>query len=131
MKRKLLFLVAGARPNFMKIAPTVRALDAHGGLDYRIIHTGQHYDREMNGVFFDELGIPAPDVFMGAGGGSHAQQTSKIMMAFEELCQATPPDAVLVVGDVMRIPGRRALALCPDRHEYIQERQNQKYRPGK
>jgi len=100
MKRKLLFLVAGARPNFMKIAPIVRALDAHGGLDYRIIHTGQHYDREMNGVFFDELGIPAPDVFMGAGGGSHAQQTSKIMMAFEELCQATPPDAVLVVGDV-------------------------------
>jgi len=95
-----LYLVAGARPNFMKIAPIVRALQAHGGLDYKIIHTGQHYDREMNEVFFEELGIPQPDVFMGAGGGSHAQQTAKIMTAFEELCQANKPDAVLVVGDV-------------------------------
>jgi len=95
-----LYLVAGARPNFMKIAPIVRALQAHGGLDFKIIHTGQHYDREMNEVFFEELGIPQPDVFMGAGGGSHAQQTAKIMMAFEELCQANKPDAVLVVGDV-------------------------------
>jgi UDP-N-acetylglucosamine 2-epimerase (non-hydrolysing) len=100
MIRRQLFLVAGARPNFMKIAPIVRALDAHGGFDYRIIHTGQHYDHDMNTVFFDELGIPAPDVFMGAGGGSHAQQTAKIMVAFEELCLAGPPDAVLVVGDV-------------------------------
>ncbi|MEW5781473.1 MAG: non-hydrolyzing UDP-N-acetylglucosamine 2-epimerase [Pseudomonadota bacterium] len=96
----LLYLVAGARPNFMKIAPIVRALQAHGGLGFKIIHTGQHYDREMNDVFFEELGIPAPDVFMGAGGGSHAQQTAKIMVAFEELCQAETPDAVLVVGDV-------------------------------
>lgn len=96
----MLYLVAGARPNFMKIAPIVRALHAHGGLDYKIIHTGQHYDREMNDVFFEELGIPQPDVFMGAGGGSHAQQTAKIMTAFEELCQANKPDAVLVVGDV-------------------------------
>ena len=96
----MLYLVAGARPNFMKIAPIVRALQAHGGIDYQIIHTGQHYDREMNDVFFEELGIPQPDVFMGAGGGSHAQQTAKIMTAFEELCQANKPDAVLVVGDV-------------------------------
>jgi UDP-N-acetylglucosamine 2-epimerase (non-hydrolysing) len=95
-----LYLVAGARPNFMKIAPIVRALQAHGGLDHKIIHTGQHYDREMNDVFFEELGIPQPDVFMGAGGGSHAQQTAKIMTAFEELCLANKPDAVLVVGDV-------------------------------
>lgn len=95
-----LYLVAGARPNFMKIAPIVRALQAHGGLGFKIIHTGQHYDREMNEVFFEELGIPQPDVFMGAGGGSHAQQTAKIMTAFEELCQASKPDAVLVVGDV-------------------------------
>jgi UDP-N-acetylglucosamine 2-epimerase (non-hydrolysing) len=95
-----LYLVAGARPNFMKIAPIVRALQSHGGLAYKIIHTGQHYDREMNDVFFEELGIPAPDVFMGAGGGSHAQQTAKIMTAFEELCQTNRPDAVLVVGDV-------------------------------
>lgn len=95
-----IFLVAGARPNFMKIAPIVRAIQARGGLEYQIIHTGQHYDREMNDVFFEELGIPEPDVFMGAGGGSHAQQTAKIMVAFEELCQMNRPDAVLVVGDV-------------------------------
>ncbi len=95
-----IYLVAGARPNFMKIAPIVRALRAHGGLAFRIIHTGQHYDREMNEVFFEELGIPEPDIFMAAGGGSHSQQTAKIMVAFEELCQTDRPDAVLVVGDV-------------------------------
>lgn len=97
---KNIYLIAGARPNFMKIAPIVRALQAHGGLAYKIIHTGQHYDRDMNDVFFEELGIPEPDVFMAAGGGSHSQQTGKIMIAFEELCQAARPDAVLVVGDV-------------------------------
>ena len=97
---KSIYLVAGARPNFMKIAPIVRALQAHGGLAFKIIHTGQHYDRDMNDVFFEELGIPQPDLFMAAGGGSHAQQTGKIMVAFEELCQAERPDAVLVVGDV-------------------------------
>ncbi|HJU99835.1 MAG TPA: UDP-N-acetylglucosamine 2-epimerase (non-hydrolyzing) [Burkholderiaceae bacterium] len=97
---KTIHLVAGARPNFMKIAPIVRALRAHPRLRFKIIHTGQHYDHEMNQVFFDELGIPAPDLFMGAGGGSHAEQTARIMLAFEQLCQQTPPDAVLVVGDV-------------------------------
>lgn len=97
---KTVYLVAGARPNFMKIAPIVRALVGHPRLDYRIIHTGQHYDREMNDVFFEELGIPAPDVFMGAGGGSHADQTAKIMLGFEKLCLEQRPDAVLVVGDV-------------------------------
>jgi UDP-N-acetylglucosamine 2-epimerase (non-hydrolysing) len=100
MSKPKLYLVAGARPNFMKIAPIVRALQAHGGFAFKIIHTGQHYDREMNDVFFEELGIPSPDVFMGAGGGSHAQQTAKIMVGFEELCVADRPDAVLVVGDV-------------------------------
>ncbi len=99
----LIYLVAGARPNFMKIAPIVRALQASqsgNGLSFKIIHTGQHYDREMNDVFFEELGIPQPDVFMAAGGGSHAQQTAKIMVAFEELCEKECPAAVLVVGDV-------------------------------
>jgi len=98
----LIYLVAGARPNFMKIAPIVRALQAQEPktLSYKIIHTGQHYDREMNDVFFEELGIPQPDVFMAAGGGSHAQQTAKIMVGFEELCQNERPAAVLVVGDV-------------------------------
>lgn len=99
----LIYLVAGARPNFMKIAPIVRALQAQAApqtLSYKIIHTGQHYDRDMNDVFFEELGIPQPDVFMAAGGGSHAQQTAKIMIGFEELCVAERPAAVLVVGDV-------------------------------
>ena len=96
----LIYLVAGARPNFMKIAPIVRALQAQDALTFKIIHTGQHYDRDMNEVFFEELGIPQPDIFMGAGGGSHAAQTAKIMVAFEELCIAERPAAVLVVGDV-------------------------------
>ncbi|WP_426116237.1 non-hydrolyzing UDP-N-acetylglucosamine 2-epimerase [Massilia sp. PWRC2] len=96
----LVYLVAGARPNFMKIAPIVRALQAQTVLQFKIIHTGQHYDRDMNEVFFEELGIPQPDIFMGAGGGSHAQQTAKIMIGFEELCVAERPAAVLVVGDV-------------------------------
>jgi UDP-N-acetylglucosamine 2-epimerase (non-hydrolysing) len=96
----LLYLVAGARPNFMKIAPIVRALQSSRVFRFKIIHTGQHYDREMNEVFFEELGIPEPDVFMAAGGGSHAQQTAKIMVGFEEICLQERPDAVLVVGDV-------------------------------
>ena len=96
----LIYLVAGARPNFMKIAPIVRALQNQDVLTFKIIHTGQHYDRDMNEVFFEELGIPQPDIFMGAGGGSHAAQTAKIMVAFEELCLAERPAAVLVVGDV-------------------------------
>ena len=101
MTRRLLYLVAGARPNFMKLAPLVRALEERPDvLAYRIVHTGQHYDREMSDVFFEELGIPQPDHHLGAGGGSHAQQTAKVMVAFEELCQATRPDAVVVVGDV-------------------------------
>jgi UDP-N-acetylglucosamine 2-epimerase (non-hydrolysing) len=96
----LIYLVAGARPNFMKIAPIVRALQNQTALTFKIVHTGQHYDRDMNEVFFEELGIPQPDIFMGAGGGSHAAQTAKIMVQFEELCIAERPAAVLVVGDV-------------------------------
>ena len=98
---KTIALVAGARPNFMKIAPIIRALRrSDEGLHYRIIHTGQHYDREMNGVFFEELGIPAPDVCFESGGGSHAEQTGGIMLAFERYLAAWPADLVLVVGDV-------------------------------
>ena len=93
-------LIAGARPNFMKIAPIVRALQADGRLAWKIVHTGQHYDRDMNDVFFEELGIPAPDVRLGAGGGSHAEQTGKIMLAYEALCAEAKPAACLVVGDV-------------------------------
>ena len=68
MRKPCIHLIAGARPNFMKIAPIVRALRADGRLDWRIVHTGQHYDRDMNDVFFDELDIPAPDVRLGCGG---------------------------------------------------------------
>jgi UDP-N-acetylglucosamine 2-epimerase (non-hydrolysing) len=97
---KTIFLIAGARPNFMKIAPIIRALRADGRLRWKLIHTGQHYDRDMNDVFFEELGIPKPDVFMACGGGSHAEQTAKIMVGFEALCLECRPDCVLVVGDV-------------------------------
>jgi UDP-N-acetylglucosamine 2-epimerase (non-hydrolysing) len=100
MRKPCIHLVAGARPNFMKIAPIIRALQADGRLDWRLIHTGQHYDRDMNDVFFEELGIPKPDVRLDCGGGSHATQTGKIMLAYEELITSNPPDAVLVVGDV-------------------------------
>jgi UDP-N-acetylglucosamine 2-epimerase (non-hydrolysing) len=100
MRKPCLHLVAGARPNFMKIAPIIRALQADGRLDWRLIHTGQHYDRDMNDVFFEELGIPKPDVRLDCGGGSHATQTGKIMLAYEDLITSKPPDAVLVVGDV-------------------------------
>lgn len=99
--QRLLYLVAGARPNFMKIAPIVRALDrSEGRLNYDIIHTGQHYDREMSDVFFEELGIPQPNRHLNCGGGSHAEQTAKIMMEFERVCQQKRPACLVVVGDV-------------------------------
>jgi len=97
----VLCLVAGARPNFMKIAPVIRALEASGGqLGYRLVHTGQHYDADMSDVFFSDLGIPKPHHALGCGGGSHAEQTARIMTAFETLCGHERPDMVLVVGDV-------------------------------
>ncbi|MEC5398166.1 non-hydrolyzing UDP-N-acetylglucosamine 2-epimerase [Uliginosibacterium sp. H1] len=98
---KSIYLVAGARPNFMKIAPIVRALQARAdAFSYKIVHTGQHYDRDMSDVFFEELGIPQPDHHLECGGGSHAEQTAKIMVAFEQICVTERPDVVLVVGDV-------------------------------
>lgn len=100
MPGKLIHLIAGARPNFMKIAPLARALQSHGEFDFRIVHTGQHYDRSMSDVFFEELGIPLPDHHLGCGGGSHAEQTAKIMVAYERLCNDERPDVVVVVGDV-------------------------------
>ena len=97
----LITMVAGARPNFMKIAPIVRALDrAPETFSYQIVHTGQHYDEEMNAVFLRELGIPSPSVLLQGGGGSHAQQTARIMTGFEEYCATARPDMVIVVGDV-------------------------------
>ena len=99
-RKPCIHIVAGARPNFMKIAPMVRALQADGRLAWKIVHTGQHFDRNMSDVFFEELGIPAPDVHFNCGGGSHATQTARSMEAFEAHCAADRPDAVVVVGDV-------------------------------
>lgn len=100
MKPPLIYLIAGARPNFMKIAPIVRALRAQGVFAFKIVHTGQHYDHDMSGVFFEELGIPQPDVFLNARGSTQARQTAAVMVAFEDLCIEQRPDIVLVVGDV-------------------------------
>ena len=94
-------LVAGARPNFMKIAPIVAALRREpASFTATLCHTGQHYDAAMSAVFFKELGIPEPDVDLNVGSGSHAQQTAAIMSKFEPLLLERRPDVVVVVGDV-------------------------------
>lgn len=110
-------LIAGARPNFMKIAPLIKAIkewneltnerltnerltNKRNSIQYRLVHTGQHYDKNMSDTFFEELGIPAPDVNLGCGGGTQAEQTAAIMVAFEKELMAHPADIVLVVGDV-------------------------------
>ena len=93
--------VVGARPNFMKIAPLMRAFGVpDSGIEARLLHTGQHYDAAMKASFFDQLGIPEPDVDLGVGSASHARQTAAIMERFEPELDAWRPDAVLVVGDV-------------------------------
>lgn len=93
-------LVCGARPNFMKIAPVMAAIKASGRLQPYLVHTGQHYDEKMSKSFFDVLGIPHPDVDLGVGSGSHAEQTAKVMVEFEKVCLREKPDMVVVVGDV-------------------------------
>ena len=97
-------LIAGARPNFMKIAPIIRAIELaqKNGYDiqYRLVHTGQHYDDQLSKVFFEELGIPEAQVNLGAGSGTQAEQTGKIMVEFEKDLIANPADLVVVVGDV-------------------------------
>lgn len=92
--------VAGARPNFMKIAPVLRALAHDGRFEPRLVHTGQHYDDKLSKVFFEELAIPRPDVELEVGSGSHAQQTAEIMKRFEPVLEREQPHGVLVVGDV-------------------------------
>jgi len=94
------FLIAGARPNFMKIAPLYRESRNHPGAARRIVHTGQHYDYDMSQAFFEDLELPAPDHFLESGSGSHAVQTARIMTAFETLCETHRPDLAIVVGDV-------------------------------
>ena len=97
-------LIAGARPNFMKIAPIIHAIQKAqkngADLQYRLVHTGQHYDKNMSDTFFEELDIPMPDVNLGCGGGTQAEQTAHIMVEFEKELIANPTDIVLVVGDV-------------------------------
>lgn len=97
-------LIAGARPNFMKVAPLIHAIQTaqKEGKDirYSLVHTGQHYDKNMSDTFFEELNIPAPDVNLGCGGGTQAEQAAHIMVAFEQYLMAHPTDLVMVVGDV-------------------------------
>ncbi|MBM3149980.1 MAG: UDP-N-acetylglucosamine 2-epimerase (non-hydrolyzing), partial [Chloroflexi bacterium] len=104
-----LILAAGARPNFMKIAPLVHAIEKHNSslnlnlnrnLVYILVHTGQHYDYEMSQVFFEDLELPRPDMHLGVGSGTHAEQTGKVMVQFEKVLLQEKPDVVVVVGDV-------------------------------
>src|SRR5688572_6524104 len=100
----LIDLIAGARPNFMKVGPIIRALQARAAagspLRYRLVHTGQHYDDRMSGEFFRQLNIPAPDVNLEVGSGTQAEQTAGIMVKYEQLLARAPADLCLVVGDV-------------------------------
>jgi UDP-N-acetylglucosamine 2-epimerase (non-hydrolysing) len=95
-----ILLIAGARPNFMKIAPIYREAIRHPEVECRIVHTGQHYDQEMSQAFIDDLGLPTPHRFLNAGSGSQAEQTARIMVAFEKVCLEERPNLVIVVGDV-------------------------------
>ncbi len=92
--------IVGARPNFMKMAPILRAFEQHGGFTSRLVHTGQHYDVDMNSVFFEQLGLPAPDLNLEIGSGTQTVQTAQIMMGLENAFEADRPDLLLVVGDV-------------------------------
>lgn len=101
-----IILIAGARPNFMKVAPIIRAINSFNqtnsinSINYTLVHTGQHYDYEMSKVFFEDLELPDPDVYLGTGSGTHAEQTANVMVKFEKVLMAERPDMVIVVGDV-------------------------------
>ncbi len=100
----LIDIIAGARPNFMKIAPIIREIrkrqENNSMLKYRLVHTGQHYDARMSGDFFKQLGIPEPEVNLEVGSGTQAEQTAAIMIRYEKLLMEQPPSLCLVVGDV-------------------------------
>lgn len=102
---KKIVLVGGARPNFMKLAPLYEELKKQSSIlnsqfSIKIIHTGQHYDYKMSGIFFKELVLPEPDIFLGVGSGTQGEQTGKIMIEFEKAMLAEKPDLIIVVGDV-------------------------------
>jgi UDP-N-acetylglucosamine 2-epimerase (non-hydrolysing) len=105
-----LALVAGARPNFMKIAPLMKALSGDPSFSVALIHTGQHYDDNMSGQFFRDLGIREPDFHLEVGSGSHAQQTAEIMRRIEPVLEQVRPNAVVVVGDVNSTAGTAMVA---------------------
>jgi len=93
-------IVAGARPNFVKVAPIMQALKKRLALKVTLVHTGQHYDEAMSSVFFKDLAMPEPDVYLGVGSGKHGEQTGKVLAAFEDVLSEKPADIVIVVGDV-------------------------------
>lgn len=100
MQRFRIDLIAAARPNFMKVAPLFHALRNEPWCQLRLVHTGQHYDKNMSEAFFSDLGLPSPDLHLGVGSGSHAEQTANVMIAYEGACTADRPDLIVVVGDV-------------------------------
>ena len=100
MSRISIHLVAGARPNFMKVAPLYHALAKETWCEPVLVHTGQHYDATMSEAFFLDLALPVPDHNLEVGSGSHAEQTASVMIAYERLCALKRPDWVVVVGDV-------------------------------
>jgi len=99
-EKVLIHLIAAARPNFMKIAPLYHALKRKEWANTVIVHTGQHYDLNMSDVFFKDLELPEPNIHLGIGSGSHAEQTGRVMIAYEKVLLKTRPDLVIVVGDV-------------------------------
>lgn len=100
MKKMKIISVVGTRPNFMKIAPIIRAFNKNKFIENILLHTGQHYDEKMSSIFFDELEIPKPDIELNIGSDTQTKQVAKIMMKFEEVCDEVKPQAILVVGDV-------------------------------
>jgi UDP-N-acetylglucosamine 2-epimerase (non-hydrolysing) len=100
MPQPIIHMIAAARPNFMKVAPLLHALKADGSFDARLVHTGQHYDANMSDAFFSDLGMPEPHHHLGVGSGSHAEQTGRVMIAYEAVALAERPAFTIVVGDV-------------------------------
>ena len=121
-------LIAAARPNFMKIAPLYHALKKESWAEPVIVHTGQHYDINMSDVFFQDLELPEPDIHLGVGSGSHAEQTGQVMMAYEKILIETQPDLVVVVGDVNSTVActLAAVKIPEDRGQKTEDRERRK-----
>ncbi len=100
MKMKKIIILVGARPNFMKAAPVYNELKQINKFKTFIVHSGQHYDKTMSKVFFKDLSLPSPKIYLGVGSGTHSEQTARVMMEFEKVCIKEKPDLVIVVGDV-------------------------------